>query len=83
MRTPLRILGAVFVTVGILLLAPAAVLANQRLHLIRTSWGIFDVEAGGAMLSDSAAAAIFGAAGIVLIALGAVLVQRRPESDKC
>jgi len=59
---------------------PAVVLSNQRLHLVRTSWAIFDTEISGTPVSDSTVIATSAFAGVFLLLLGAAIFRVRGRS---
>jgi hypothetical protein len=82
MRTWRYIIGVVSLILGLALLVPAAALLNQGLHLVPTSWGIFDIQIGGREISNSFAKIVLGTVGVVLLCIGSVLIGKRSSGAK-
>ena len=79
MNILIRILGVLVAALGLMVLVPSAILLNQRLRLVRMSWGVFDIQVGAVAMSNTAAGVILGIVGMMLFVSGILLVRRHYE----
>ena len=80
MRATVRILGIASTAIGVMFLGQTAILVNQRFQLVRTSWGIFDIQVGSVPVSNTVVEIVFGALGMAFLFLG-TFMSRWPIPD--
>jgi hypothetical protein len=76
MAKPLRIIGALLAPAGVVVLLPAAFLANQEVGFVPLPWLVTGITLNGVPISNAAAASVLGMAGCLLLVTGLFLILR-------
>jgi hypothetical protein len=75
-RSLYLLLGIGLASIGMLTLATAVVLFNQHLQIVRTSWGVFDIQIDCMAVTSAVAVTGLASVGLALSILAVILFRR-------